>query len=342
MKLLIRFILLFLPLSSFAQLPSSNFYNVDERAKYLPFSTPDSLARQLTFPYSKDIEKVRAIFRWITENISYNVKPLRKNNSPAKSFIMDDPADTAALKPLSERVAIDVLNRRLAFCDGYARLFSTLCAYAGIESEVITGYANGGLRRRGRFGSNHRWNAVRIDSSWYLLDATWASGHITFGTDDFIKSYNDFYFLTAPKAFARDHYPEDPRWTLLSELPVMNEFEYSPFKTHAFSKNNILSYTPQSGIIEASEGDTLRFEIVSRDPINPVFIIDSPYVDSAIIADNRAVDSTKQWSTAAGKKATITYIVTSSDIHWLNIICQDEYILRYKLNIRKNYTASNY
>jgi transglutaminase/protease-like cytokinesis protein 3 len=341
MKALFRFLLLLLPLSTFAQTPYSNFYQVDERAKYLPITTPDSLARQLTFPYTKDIEKVRAIFRWITENISYNVKPARKTNTvETKNYLYDDPADTGALKPLSERVAIEVLNRRIAFCDGYARLFSTLCNYAGIQSEVITGYANGSMnRRKGRFGSNHRWNAVKIDSSWYLLDATWASGYVTYGSNDFIKSYNDFYFLTSPKAFARDHYPEDPKWTLLSEIPNMFEFEYSPFKAHAFSANNIVSYLPKSGIIEAKEGDTLRFELEASSPLQPVFIVDTPYVDSAVIATAKQTIRTNQWTSQSGKKAIISYVVTSPNTQWLSIICNEMEILRYKLNVQKIYTA---
>ena len=340
MKLMIKILLLCLPLLSFGQTPYSNFYQVDERAKYLPITTPDSLARQLTLPYKKDIEKVRAIFRWITENISYNIKPLRNNNI-AKSYIPDDPSDTGALKPLSERVAIDVLSRRLAFCDGYARLFSTLCTYAGIESEVITGYANGGLRRKARFGSNHRWNAVRIDSSWYLLDATWASGYSTYAGNDFIKSYNDYYFLTSPKAFARDHYPEDLKWTLLTELPDMSEFNSSPFKTHAYSQNNIISYTPASGIINASVGDTLRFDIETSGEAKPAFIVDTPYVDSTVIANAIVADSARLMTQVDGKKTSLFYIVSSADVHWLNVIFGDEVILRYKLNVRKNDTAAN-
>jgi transglutaminase/protease-like cytokinesis protein 3 len=343
MNLLIRFFLVLMPVSSFAQSSYSNFYQVDERAKYLAFTSPDSLARQLTFTYTKDIDKVRAIFRWITENISYNIKPGRRNfNDASKSYLLDDPTDTGALKPLNERVAIDVLTRRLAFCDGYARLFSTLCTYAGIQSEVITGYANGGIsRRKGRFNSNHRWNAVRIDSSWYLLDATWASGYVTFSSDEFIKHYNDYYFLTSPKSFVRDHYPDDPRWTLLTDVPEITEFEYSPFKTHAFKTSNVIDYSPKPGIIEASVGDTVQIELETKSLVNPVFIVDSPYIDSAIIADARVNEKGKQWTKQTGNKTRVFYVVNSPDVRWLNVIFDDQPAMRYRLNIRKTDTAVN-
>jgi hypothetical protein len=339
MKLLIGLFLL-LPFFAFAQQATGQFYKVNEREKLQPIISPDSLARQLTYPYTTDLEKVRAIFRWITENISYNIRPTHRIDNTEKSYILDDSTDTGPLKPLSERVAIDVLKRRIAFCDGYARLFTTLCTYAGIESEVITGYGNGSVRRKGRFGSNHRWNAVRIDSSWYLLDATWASGYSTYGSNDFIKSYNDFYFLTPPKAFARDHYPEDPKWALLSDLPVISEFETSPFKTHLFSKKYITSYAPQSGIIEANVGDTLQFAFEVSGAALPAFIVDSAYIDSTVIAGAIARDTTKQWSTIEGTKEKIFYVVGSANTQWLSIIYEDEMLMRYRLNVRQSLAAS--
>ena len=185
---------------------------------------------------------------------------------------MDEP-DTGALKSLSERVACDVLERGFAFCDGYSRLFTTLCDYAGIKSEVITGYANGSGRAR-NFTSNHRWNAVFLDSTWHLLDVTWASGYVTFG-DQFIQHDNDFYFLTNPKDFAREHLPEDPSWALLTELPVPGEFQTSPFKTHSYLKNHIQSYYPEKGIIEASVGDTIFFQIQTSGESKNLTVLDT-------------------------------------------------------------------
>ena len=81
---------------------------------------------------------------------------------------------------LDERVARIVLKRKQTVCAGYARLFKTLCDFAGIKSEIITGYAKTNLMSSRQFKCNHNWNAVLIDSNWYLLDATWASGYLKF------------------------------------------------------------------------------------------------------------------------------------------------------------------
>ena len=335
--MLVRLLILVLSMASVTQFASASYTITSDQ-----FSTPspDSLARLLTSDYKTDREKVTSIFKWITENISYNIRPYyNATRNRATAHITDEPEDTGALKPLSERVAIDVLRRRVAFCDGYARLFKTLCDYAGIRSEIITGYADGRMSNRNRFGSNHRWNAVYIDSSWYLLDATWASGHLTYGSNDFIQSYNNYYFLTPAKEFARDHYPEDLQWTLLAEPPYMSEFKSSPFKTHAFSKNNIHTFSPRSGVVEANVGDTLRFEVETFGEKNQMMVIESAFVDSAIIADAKP-DSAKNNGIVQGDKMSCTYIVTSSDTEWLTVVFNDEVTMRYKLNTKRNFVSA--
>lgn len=338
MKLLLRFFIALLPLFAVAQYSTKNLRTVSSKPGEYAL-TPDSLSRMLTGNYKTDREKVTSIFKWITENIYYNVRPFYNSiHNPTTAFLIDESEDTAALKPLSERVAIDVLNRRIAFCDGYARLFKTLCDYAGIKSEVITGYAVTNIGR-GRFNSNHRWNAVYLDSSWELLDPTWASGHLTNSADDFIQHYNNYYFLTPAKDFARDHYPEDLQWTLLSEPPYMSEFKSSPFKTHGFQKLNVRSYYPQSGVIEANEGDTLRFVIETSGEKRNMMVLDTAFVDSAMIAD-AAHDIFANSSVIYGDKVRYTYMVRSVADKWLSLVMNDEVVMRYKLNIRRNATAA--
>ena len=334
MKWFLRLLLTLFPIASFAQ----NSYSSAKKAEYV--LTPDSLARMLTNDYNTDRDKVASIFRWITENITYNVRPFyNSNRSSAKNLYDDD--DTGALKPLSERVAIDVLKRRIALCDGYARLFKTLCDYAGIKSEIVSGYADGGMgHRRLKFASNHRWNAVYLDSSWYLLDATWASGYVTYSSSDFIQNYNTHYFLTPAEEFIRDHYPEELQWTLLRQPPAISEFRYSPFKLNAYFKNRIESYKPEAGIINAFLGDTIQIELETASEEKHLYLTDTAYVDSAVIAAITLSVSARQKFTVIGKRVFCKYIVTSPDAQWLNVILNDEVIMRYKLNIKKADTVS--
>lgn len=333
--LLLTLLTFTLPAQYFSAWSSASAYKQD----YVV--TPDSLARQLTNGYKNDRDKVASIFRWITENISYNVRPFYNAPLFADKHLYDANEDTGALKPLSERVAIDVLKNRIAFCDGYARLFKTLCDYAGIKSEVISGYADGGMsHRRLKFSSNHRWNAVYFDSSWHLLDVTWASGFITYSSNDFVQNYNSHYFLTPASEFIRDHYPEELQWTLLPRPPDAREFRHSPFILNAFIKNRIQSYKPESGVINAFAGDTIKIELETGSEEKRLFVTDNPFADSAFIALAALPDSAGQKFTVAQNRVSCKYIVTSPDVQWLNVVFNDEVIMRYKLNIKKTDTAA--
>jgi hypothetical protein len=321
--------------SSLYSQKSVDFSHVDWKVLSVEAAAPDTLAHWLTSSYKTDLEKARAIFRWIAENISYNAKgPYKQHFKPLK-YHKEDTYDTSTvLKSLDERVAEIVLTRKLAVCDGYARLFKTLCDYAGLKSEVITGFARSGNQKN--FKSNHRWNAVMIDSTWHLLDVTWASGHSTYSSNDFIKRFNDHYFLTPPGDFILDHYPEDIQWTLMNESPTPREFNSSPLRYQAYQKFKITSFFPQRGTIEASIGDTLSFSIDAVDATKPLQVIDTIYNNP--LSDSLAVIVPPVFITNK-KLLTATYIVTSETPQWIYIVHNDEVILRYRLKVSPKKTV---
>ena len=318
---------------SFSQGQGLNFSYIDRKVQKVEVSVPDSLAQELTASYVTDLEKVRSIFRWITENIAYRTKNIVSSRGSMKYFIEEE--DTLS-KSLNERIAVDVLKKREAVCDGYARLFKTLCDYAGLRSEIITGYARSNMDRIGsQFKSNHRWNAVLLESNWYLLDATWASGYITYNSDQFIKAYDNYYFMTPPEQFIKDHYPEDSRWTLLASPPTLKEFYRTPFKHSAFSKYSIVSFTPARGVIDASIGDTIKVELtmtynrtteIAPDTLKDIHVLPLAF----------SLDSLTPANYNNKNNISYLYTVISPGIEWLNVIYNDDVVLRYKLNIRKN------
>lgn len=328
MKAAVTILLLFFASFVFPQTKSVSLASVDE--------THVALANLLTSNDSTGKQKVKSIFDWITNNIAYNVKSFQHNSNRNEYWLEEDDDDTSAvLKPLDERVANIVLKRRTAVCDGYARLFKTLCNDAGIPCEVITGYARGSMNRVGaQFRCNHKWNAVFVDSAWRLVDATWASGYINY-RNEFEKEYNSYYFLTKPEDFLVDHYPEDIKWTLLPHPPVIKEFYNTPFKTAAFSRNYIQSFKPENGVIEAAVGDSIVFELQNNRPKKSLWVIDIPYVDSNAITVMECCGISKPENLISGNKISYTYKVKSDNIEWLNVIYDDELIMRYKLNVKK-------
>jgi hypothetical protein len=298
--------------------------------------TPKTLANQLTGSKATDKQKVTAIFNWITENISYSIVPKQPSESGPRLPINDDFPDE-----LTERMAMQVINRRTAFCEGYARLFKSLCDHAGISATIIRGYARNERKERySRFGVNHYWNAVFFDNKWHLLDATWASGYVSPTGDQFIKSYAPGYFLSSPDKFLEDHYPEDIRWTLLPEHHLPEEFRFSPFRQKPFSKYAITSFYPDRGIIEARIGETivLKVETKVNANISPDMSIDSSLFsyspqwvflkpgDPVIVAGDKQVNE-------------YSYRVSSTGVKWIFLLYNDDIVLRYRIIVKETGTG---
>lgn len=314
---------------------AGNSVIAQEDSFYTAFSDSSSvkeLSIRLTHNSKTDLERVSAIFRWITDNIAYNERALHP--SPW-NYPYTEPEDSGSLKNIDERVAEEVLKRKTGTCDGYARLFKTLCYYAGIRSELVTGYAGkDDAVVRDNFGCNHTWNAVLVDSTWKLLDATWASGYVTWRGGIFIKEYDSRYFLATPEDFIQDHYPEDLQWTLLKTVPAIREFRHSPFRQRSFLKYHITGFKPANGLISAKPGDTIRIEIKSEDinsdrQISPDMFLDTSRYSSAY---------SKVLAPAMTKQNRITeynYIVSSPDVQWLYILYNDDLVLRYQLIVQK-------
>lgn len=197
-----KHLLLFCLLSP-ALLCAQQYYAVDERSLNTPNSRTRSIARladHLAEDTNTDLEKLRAVYGWITRNIRY------EDTYSASDF-------WATPEYLEEQSPENVLRNRSAVCQGYANLFRALSAELGIPCEVVTGIvkeSDGGVPRLG-----HAWVAARADGKWYHFDPTWgvpASGSSAY-------TVNDRYFAPAPERFILNHLPDDPMWQLL-EKPV--------------------------------------------------------------------------------------------------------------------------
>jgi hypothetical protein len=306
------------------------------RARFAGTAADAPLRQQLTRPYETNLQKVRAIFRWIADNISYNVViyPRTPRNRGFKQAIEEPYDPVIEAKGLDERVAYSVLRKKTALCNGYARLFKTLCDYAGIPSEIITGYARTNMGSS-KFRSNHTWNAVYIDSAWHLLDVTWASGFLSYRGNAFIKEFNEYYFLTPPEQLIQSHYPEDPRWTLLDNPPVQREYKNAPFRPTAFIKYTIRSYKPTTGMIEAAVGDTLQFELETADVERDRQIAKDGYYDSTILAGSTTTAFLQPTTEKLTLHTVYQYVVTSPAIAYLHLLYNNDVVLRYRLQVRQ-------
>lgn len=197
----------FIGLALFAQpvytQASYNKQKMDRQAEKAPSKWHQDLPRLTTYliePAENDFEKVRAIYTWITLNISYDHKVI---------------ADSS--KRINKHIG-DILRRRKAICMGYAALFKQMSKLANLEAAVVDGYSKGTATSVPDLSApDHSWNAVKIEGQWYLLDATWGSSLLQ--RDETYTSINEDYFLSPPGDFILTHLPNLPMWQLL-DCPI--------------------------------------------------------------------------------------------------------------------------
>ena len=230
---------------------SHDFSRIDRHAINTPAEAErsfDSLAAWLGRPARTDREKARVIYRWLAQNIAYDVEALRRGD-----------IRNSDVQPMA------VLRRRKSVCDGYARLFLELGQRMGLEVERVVGYGKGAGSEAGQPippGSNHAWNAVKIDGKWELVDATWGAGHTN--GDKFIRKFNEAYFLPPPENFIYDHFPDYDRWQLIENPVSRADFSRMAHISPAFLDNGLG--------LESHLGNTItvkdRVEITFRVPEN--------------------------------------------------------------------------
>ena len=324
-------ICLFITNICFGQKRPANFAAIDWYVRNIDAPSVDSLAKKLAAPYETELEKTRAIFSWIAQHISYNTGIYNPGRGYRSVKYVMDPYDTVSSKPAVEQTAEKVLRGRVAVCDGYAKLFKTLCDYAGITCEVLLGYGKCNLEKNDKFRTNHTWNAVRIESAWYLLDVTWASGFINY-SNEFVPHLDESYFLTPPQQFILDHYPEELQWTLLEHPPTLHEFRFTPFKYKSYIKYGIASSSPSNGTIEAAVGDTIRIELKLKDALKDRQIASDPFFDSASMQLSPASEFLEP--TILNNRAVYTYVVQPDHTEWLHVVYNGDPVLRYKLNVK--------
>ena len=214
MRICLLFIVSFLFLGTVSA--QETFSEIDLKVDSLPvdIESPTALANELAKFCQTDLEKTRATYYWIAKNIRYDYEGLKSNYWDKV--------------PSYKALIILTFKKKKGICAGYSHLFKTILDLLEVECEVIEGNAKGSAAYDSGEFVNHAWNAVKLDSTWHLLDVTWASPKKRSG------KVSDFYFLTAPDKFIVNHFPEKPTWTLLDRAVSREEYEQFPKLTEEF------------------------------------------------------------------------------------------------------------
>lgn len=169
------------------------------------YSTQD-IAEFISTEFSTQKDKARAIFFWITENISYDYENMYSD-----------------LNMSSE----EILKNRKGVCRDYTKLYTDIANKVDIKTYNITGYT----RKLKHINYDmHAWCAVMIDSIWYLIDPTWSSGYLK--DSRYIKEIDNDYFMVKPDRFIKTHIPFDPLWQFSNHPITKKEFQKRKLKSN--------------------------------------------------------------------------------------------------------------
>lgn len=265
MKKILLFI--FLNLTYFANSQVSDFKNINfkkvenivktyknERLNNLP-----QLSFKLTSKLTSDVEKFRAIYLWVTSNIKGDYTLSRKIIRKRKRLKNDSIALYNWNKSITSKVFKTLREKQKTMCTGYAYLIKELASLSNIECKIINGYNRTSTSNVNSFELiNHSWNAVKLNNKWYLCDPSLSSGYTNeFYT--FIFDYNDGYFLTEPSLFSKNHYPQNKKWLLGSNISKQ-DFITSPLIYDDAFKYKITPITPSKMNIEIKKGEEVTFK----------------------------------------------------------------------------------
>ena len=123
-----------------------------------------------------------------------------------------------------------VLKYRKGVCEGFSLLMNKFCESSSIMSNMVVGYTK---NESDEVTQNilHAWNAIKLDTTWFVLDITWSNGYVNYN-NQYIKKFSDHYFFTSPSEFLKDHLPLDPMWQLQYYITTKAEFFDSKTPAH--------------------------------------------------------------------------------------------------------------
>lgn len=245
---LILIIFCFIGLMSKAQIGRHNFSVVENYVKSLgtlDSMTIGTISNLLTKKFNNKIDKTRAIYYWIANNIRYDVKAARANNT-------------------SKNASTDVILYRKAVGVGFANLFQDMCSIANIRCLTVNGFVKNSVEDIGEKTSdiNHSWAVVQLGESpddWYYVDPAFGSGTYDAEMKVFTPAYTAAYFFTDKETFNLQHYPDNLSWKLGSGPKSKKDFFDLPVIKNAAIEFGIKRFSPNDGNLKIKSGKQINF-----------------------------------------------------------------------------------
>lgn len=290
---------------------------------------PEELAVALTKDLSTPVEKFRAIFYWITQNIAYDYRMFQDHAAQEAKLARKQKQLHAWRRKFHKRMYSVLLNQKRSICSGYAMLLETMSQSVGINCKKISGMGRGWDDQIGRWADNHAWNVVQFGHKWYVCDATWASGYYDDDFKKYRKDFNDDYFLTDPSLFVATHFPADTTWVLQAQNPTRQQFLDAPIKTSGFINYQINAYAPVKGIVRTKKGSAVTFAFTSNYPSDKI-----TRVGALIQGVKKSVTLDGVFTKDREGGYTMTHVFEEKGRFLVGFFINRKYILQYEVYVK--------
>ena len=284
--------------------------------------TPNALADRISNDFNTDVNKVRALYIYLTHSITYNLNEYNYGATDYSFRYKSKKELEAKLRKRNLEIIEKTLREKTAICEGYSMVFHEVCTILAIKSHIISGFTRSPNSKIGSLplSGKHAWNAVYIEDKWKFIDTTWGSGY-TLDYDHWIQSYDEYYFFPSPNDLLTTHFPEDASWQLVKIPLTEQEFANQPIYSALFFRKRIGLVSPKSGTVTANKDGEILIQLnnVKRDA-EIGYAFEKDYYLTTIIPEFK------------NKKATIKIPILGKQNTILNILLDTEMILQFKIN----------
>lgn len=312
------------------------------------------LARDLTAKFPLDIYKLRAIVKWICNNIAFDYRFVNSEKEIQPPDCGNEYDCNEITQAWENNYIKKILRNKRAVADGYSRLLQKLCEISHIQSEIIPGYLRTKPYQIGnKISVNHFWNAVYLDSAWFFVDATLAAGYCleneeTGKLSKFVKEFRKYYWLSSFDRFSRTHYPKNSYWGEQYNLNATVFFN-RPHYYSAELLDNISQIIPEQGIISIKKDDTIHFSFNYKKNIRFIQLNSNnfrnpPLWMSVPISKKKTKLVRDEWAEKKqqyipfikqGDYYQFDYVVKDLSLYYLELVFDYEKAIRYKINVSK-------
>ena len=203
------------------------------------YNQAKAVLRNICTDEMNDVEKLRAIYKWLALNVSYDQEALTTYETYYTNFketmSEQEAANEAsiAVRGYDSWNAEGVFNFKKAVCEGYAKSLLIMAKLEGIPTVLVS-------------GNGHMWNKVYINGVWYGIDAT--HGDSGFDSKE-IFTYTAFLFTDTyktAKGYTARNYTSFTANTTYDAYRntkfIYNEIIYDLFIDDATELNALINY----------------------------------------------------------------------------------------------------